>query len=126
MPSGVYLFRSFAIQDSATVKLAGPVMIFVTESLRLEGSGLASVTKRPQDLVIYYTGTAPAICGGTSEFHGGIYAPSGPIEIVGDSDFFGGAVGKSLTVSGNGSIHLDRDLSAIMTAPGKTPPRTMK
>ena len=33
---------------------------------------------------------------------------------------------KSLTVSGNGSIHLDQDLSAIMTAPGKTPPRSMK
>ena len=129
MPSGDYYFsdmnvkRIVNITGPATVRVSGdlhinsqaaiyvdggPVQFFIEGSGQLNGQGIVNLSQDPSMLTIQSTG--PSLhWNGDSDFYGYLYAPfDSAITINGTADFYGGAVGRTLTISGTGDVHTDR------------------
>jgi hypothetical protein len=128
MPSGNYYTNSFTVQGTlnitgpATIRVTGewritgqgrinlsggPVQFFVEGNATLAGQGIVNTSQDPRNFTIYSTGDQVRWEGG-SDFYGYIYGPFDPVvSIRGNNEFFGGAVGRVLEISGTGDIHTE-------------------
>jgi Tfp pilus assembly protein PilX len=104
---GVYYFDSITENSTGQLTISGPTTIFVKTDLDLSGQGVANPLGDPTKLTIFYSGTNEmSITGGASAYVE-VYAPNAPLKAVGNSDFFGSFIGKTVTVQGTPQMHFD-------------------
>lgn len=48
---------------------------------------------------------------GNANLYADIYAPNSPINVSGNGQFYGRAIGKSFSISGNAGFHYDESLN---------------
>lgn len=107
---GVYYFDS--ITQSATGSLQinsslGDTIIFVKSGLDLSGQGVVNLSGDPGTLTIYYSGTNDMkISGGSSAFIE-VYAPNAHLQLVGNTDFYGSFIGKTVSIQGTPEVHFN-------------------
>ena len=86
---------------------AGPVTLYVTGSVDIQGRGITVADTNPEKFAVYVVGGADVKLQNTSEFHGVVYAPNSFIEISGRGQFFGAFVGKTVKVTNDAVIHYE-------------------
>jgi len=112
MGPGTYCFNNVTVSGGSTLAFNGAVIINVTGKFTDSGGSLANLSGIPSNLQVFssYTGSNGVTVSGTSTTYMSIYAPGTDVQVTGGGPFYGSLVGKTLTVSGNSSLHQDLDL----------------
>lgn len=122
LAGGTYYFDSVKLSGGATIQITGPSKIYVSGSIDATGGTFVNEAKNPADFEIISSGTEVKITGGTG-FYGSILAPYADVTLSGnDTGFYGGLVGKTVTLRGDFSIHVDESLpiNDLFTPPQPT------
>jgi hypothetical protein len=112
---GVYNIYSLSLSGQASVSVNPPgavVLNFPSASqspISISGQGIASATNIPNDMQINYGGTGNVTLSGNGASYAIVDAPNSSMTVSGNGDFFGRVVGKTITYSGNGKFHFDKN-----------------
>jgi hypothetical protein len=123
---GSFLVGDLGVGDGTTLFVdnsAGPVTLYVTGQLKLNGGTIELAHADPEWFAIYVASNRDvSLSGGGvgTEFNGVVYAPQSKLSLSGDGEFFGSFVGAELGSSGGSQIHYDLALQGG----GSTPPPT--
>jgi Flp pilus assembly protein TadG len=115
-PAGNYYFKNFSISAQSSVSVLGPVTIYCYGDVSMAGQAITA-GNLPGNLRIVMVKTPTGGDPGSIKLSGGsalyadIYAPLSPITVTGGGDIYGSMVGKSITMSGNGTFHYDLSLA---------------
>jgi Flp pilus assembly protein TadG len=115
LTSGNYYFTSFTANGNFTINVTGEVNVYVDGDFTLNGN-MSSSGNLPASFRVHMLSSAGATLNGNSDVYADVYAPMSPVKISGNGDFFGRAIGKTLSISGNGNLHYDESLPAIRAA----------
>jgi len=76
--------------------------------------GVVNTTAKAENLQIFSIASSQGITlSGGSQAYIAVYAPNSPITFSGGSDFYGAAVGNTITDSGGTKVHYDVHLSSL-------------
>ena len=109
MPAGRYYFNDFTLTGQSKLYFTGPTTIYATGRLDTSGGNVFNSTQIPSNVTILMTGSTARVTASV-DFYGVLYAPNTAVTVDGGGQFFGAAVGRTLTLSGTGDIHYDEDL----------------
>jgi hypothetical protein len=138
----VYHISSFSMSGHNTITVVGPTILIVdgdfklsgqaelnivgTESylqmyvggdLDLTGQGVLNDEQKPEAFQVWGTaasGTSQSIkVAGNGDFAGILYAPNADLEIKGNGNVSGAAVGENITLTGNAAFHYDLNLKNL-------------
>ena len=103
-----------------TVKPNAHVKIYVEGDVSITGNGIVNETQKPANLQLF--GVTPSdgvsrsfALSGNGSFTGAVYAPDHVVTLSGggsNGNYFGSIVAKTVTMSGNTSVHYDESLVA--------------
>jgi hypothetical protein len=111
LPPGTYYLNNFILAGQAVLNVSGTTTIYLTGNLSRSGGCLVgNSTKKPANLQFLMTG-GTALVTSENDFYGVIYAPNSDVTIDGSADYFGAAVGKTLSLTGSGKGHYDESLN---------------
>ncbi|MGA2499298.1 MAG: pilus assembly protein TadG-related protein [Tepidisphaeraceae bacterium] len=119
LSSGTYHYTNFSVASLATLTVSGTVTIYVDGNVTLGGT-CNVFGNLPGNFNICMLSNNSISLSGNSGLYANIYAPASAISISGDGDFFGAAIGSSLSLSGNGGIHYDESLGYGTSGGGTT------
>ena len=119
LPAGEYCFRQLRVQGGGTLTTdgSGQVKIYIVESFTATGNTMIGVESDPSQLLMVLTTASDAtITGdliGSTRFYGGIYSPTGSVDISGNAEIFGSVIARDVEISGNAQIHYDEAVGAL-------------
>ena len=112
---GVYNVNSLSLsgQSSITVNPAGAVVFNFPSSVQnpisISGQGIASSSQIPNDMQLNYGGTGTVTLSGNGVSYAVVDAPNAALTVSGNGDFYGRVVGRTISYSGNGKFHFDKN-----------------
>jgi hypothetical protein len=112
---GVYNVNSLSLsgQSSITVSPAGAVVLNFPSSVQnpisISGQGIASSSQIPNDMQVNYGGTGTVTLSGNGVSYAVVDAPNAALTVSGNGDFYGRVIGQTITYSGNGKFHFDKN-----------------
>jgi hypothetical protein len=120
LANGTYCFHNVSVNGNAILRVNGPVTINVTGTFTTSGNALQNSTNIPANLQVVssYTGNNGVSVSGGSATYLSIYAPGTSVSVSGGGPLFGALVGKTLSVTGNSSVHYDVALPDIWSVYG--------
>jgi len=114
---GEYCFTSMTVNGGDTLLLDGPVVVYLTGALRASGHATIGEPTNPGYLVMMLASPEDARIQsdmtGSMQFYGGIYAPTGTIDIRGTAEIWGSVVAQSVDISGDAQVHYDEALTEV-------------
>lgn len=110
LTNGNYYFTNFSTSGNFTLNTTGQVSIYVGGNINLSGN-VNTTGNLPSNLKIYTTQSSGVNISGNANLYADIYAPNSPINVSGNGQFFGRAIGKSFSISGNAGFHYDESLN---------------
>ena len=116
LAAGEYRASSLKITGSGQLVAEGPVKIYVSGEITIEGKGIATSSDLPKNMLIYSTGDAEVKLGGGGKFFGGIYAPKSEVKIHGGNGVFGAIVSKKYKQVGESKVHFDEAMKDIKSS----------
>jgi hypothetical protein len=108
--AGVYVMSSLRTTGNASIVVGtGPVTIYVTGDVDVQGNGIINSSALPPNLrMIETSSTATVSIAGNGNFYGAIQAPANQVNIGGMGEFFGAVVADDFRFNGSNSIvHYD-------------------
>jgi Flp pilus assembly protein TadG len=118
LPGGNYYFKDFSLGGNATLTFTGPATIYCYGDFSMLG-GTYTSGNLPRNLTVImvpnpHNGDPPGTVtlGGNVALYANIYAPQSDVTVNGTGDIFGAVLGKTVDVSGTGSIYYDMALDA--------------
>ncbi len=117
----IYHYTSLSVSGNGKIMTLGAVKIYVDGQISITGNGIAVPNNRPENLLLYSTGSSPVNIAGNGSFYGGVYAPNSAVTSSGNGDVFGAIVAKTYTQSGNSATHFDLSLKGIAGSSGEGP-----
>ncbi|HEY1557644.1 MAG TPA: hypothetical protein VGF94_22585 [Kofleriaceae bacterium] len=111
--AGTYVMTSLAISANCTLNVAtGPVVLYISSSLSISGNGVSNPSLVASNLQIFAGPdvTSVSLTGNTNAAFA-LYAPNAAVSISGNGDIYGAVVAATITDSGNGEIHYDKQLA---------------
>ncbi|MHC5009618.1 MAG: DUF7305 domain-containing protein [Planctomycetota bacterium] len=130
LTGGTYFFSSISITAHARIIVKGPSKIYVTGPVDIGGGGLINDSGVAANFQLYahphplppdtIQPDADVKITGGAEAYMVVYAPSRPVELRGNTDFYGAVVGEMISVSGNASFHYDLALQDVRRISGFT------
>lgn len=114
LASGTYNINSISISGQATLRISGAVTLNVVGNnvnvpVDLEGGSVTNNTKIASNLQINYAGTSTLKIAGGAATYLTVDAPNADVQLTGNSDIYGAVVGNTISVSGGGRFHYDRN-----------------
>ena len=106
LSAGTYYFNSLKLNPPHTLTTTGPVTIYVGGEVSIKGK-LLPAGNNPSNLRIVVTSNKDVEFTATATAYAQIYAPLSDVTFTGNSNFHGGVVGKTLTMTGNSDVHQD-------------------
>ncbi|HVT91035.1 MAG TPA: TadG family pilus assembly protein [Tepidisphaeraceae bacterium] len=110
IPAGTYYFNDVTFNGNSDVSITGAVTIYVTGNFTMSGHADTNLNL-PSNFKIRVQGAGSVKIAGSTDLYADIYAPEADITVSGTGDLFGDAVGDTLKITGNGSLHYDKSLS---------------
>jgi hypothetical protein len=113
-PAGVYYFQDFIASGGAKLdaNANGPVTIYVAGDFTLTGGSDAYQGNAANLRIILLNAGTSASFSGKSAIYADLYAPLSTVTLTGTTDIYGQLVGKSVTLTGSGSVHYDEKMTA--------------
>jgi carboxypeptidase family protein len=108
LANGSYCFHNVTLSGGSTLTVSGSVTIFLTGQLNGAGN-LDNTTHLPANLQISssFTGANGVTLAGGNSTYLRINAPQTDVTVSGSSAVFGWLLGRTLTISGGSSVHVD-------------------
>ena len=111
----IYTFNSFSLSSGATLVIDGPVIINLAgvgqnNVFNLAG-GFSNTTFVPSNFMVNYGGTGNVSLSGGAGAYAVIDAPNASISFSGGSNFYGQAIGNTISDTGGTNIYYDSSLS---------------
>lgn len=114
---GTYCFHNLKLNGGAILTADGPVTVYITGQFSAGGNTTVGISSAPSQFVMLLassqTVTIESSLTGTTQFYGGLYAPTATIKIDGNAQVFGSVVSKTVDAPGNVQIHYDEALSDL-------------
>lgn len=116
-PTVIIVDGDFKLSGQAELNIVGAesyLEIYVGGDLDLTGQGVLNDEQNPEAFQVW--GTAASGAGqtikvaGNGDFAGVLYAPNADLEIKGNGNVSGAAVGENITLTGNAAFHYDLNL----------------
>jgi hypothetical protein len=95
----------------STLTITGPTQIYVDGNAKFAGGGVVNVSQNPRNLTIYGAGHEFKFAGG-SGFYGAIVAPESDVTLLGNAEYYGVLVGRTLDMRGTSFLHVDEAVVA--------------
>jgi hypothetical protein len=120
LTKSTYFFSKIILSGNSTLKVTGPVKIYVTDQIDFSGGVVVNTTEKPSSLQFYQepyplpVGYLPTINAAT--LSGGslsdltFYGPKTPVTMTGKGTICGAVIGKSISESGGTPFHYDMAL----------------
>ena len=107
LADGTYCFHNITVESGGSFVVSGHVTIHLTGALADQGQ-IVNTTGVPANLQIDSSATGTGRLGlvGGSDAYLTVYAPGLAVKLAG-GPIFGSLLGRTLTVTGNGSVHVD-------------------
>jgi len=124
LSAGTYDLNSIKLTGNAEIVVdSGPVILSVagtgqTTPVDLTGGTLTNSSLVASNFQIVYGGTGTIKVNGGSASSGVIYAPNAAVIFNGGSDWYGAAIGATVSVSGGMGLHYDTQLGGTAYAYG--------
>lgn len=116
-PTVIIVDGNFSFSGKAELNILGPdayLELYVSGDVSLTGQGVFNDEENPEAFQLWGTapsGTSQTIkVAGNGDFAGIIYAPNSDLEIKGNGNISGAAVGEDITLTGNAAFHYDLNL----------------
>jgi hypothetical protein len=106
---GTYYFESVRMAGQSTLTITGPTVIYVENDGLFTGGGVVNATADPSNLLIHSAGGEIDLAGG-SGFYGAVIAPESNVRLVGNSEYFGNIIARTIDVRGDAVIHVDETI----------------
>lgn len=110
----LYVDQDFTVSGNAKFITHDPMTLYVDQDFSLSGNGIINVSQRPSDLQIYMTGALgegrQMDVSGNGDLYAAVWAPNADVTYSGNGDLYGMLVGRTVELTGNGSIHYDESL----------------
>ena len=113
LAAGTYWFQNLT-SSGGSLTTTGPVMIYVSCKVDLEGGQLAGFQNLPTNLTIQVISdpACPVVPTGldirnNTQVYGNLYAPNASVDFRGGSDFWGSLIAKSVRVREASTVHYD-------------------
>jgi hypothetical protein len=115
LAAGTYCFGSITLSGNARLVVNGPVSISLTGQFSATGGSVVNQTNNAANLQISssFAGNDGVVVSGNATAYLTVYAPAAQVVLSGNSQIEGLVLGKSVTVSGNASIHQDASASGV-------------
>jgi hypothetical protein len=119
---GTYCFSSVMLSGGSTLQVNDAVRIYLdiknsgdkSDFSGGSSGGVVNSTGKAENLQIFSLSSSQGITlAGGSQAYMAVYAPHSPITFSGGSDFYGAAVGNTITNSGGVKMHYDVHLSGL-------------
>jgi hypothetical protein len=115
VPPGTYYLHSIAM-SGGTITISGPTYIYMDGSVAISGGTINITSGHPGDLTFEMTTASSFAVSGGSPVYADIQAPTSTVSLAGITDFYGRAIGSTLTVNGSMKLHADTSLHAVSGA----------
>lgn len=117
--NGTYCYRELELEGGATFTATGPVIIYLTGELEVQGNATVGAPSTPTDMRFLMSSSAGAVLEeglegtitGSTKFYGAIYGPAAELTISGNAEIFGAIVARQVSVSGSAEVHYDQALA---------------
>ena len=116
-PTVIIVDGNFSFSGQAELNIVGPdayLELYVSGDVSLTGQGVLNDEQNPEAFQLWGTapsGTSQTIkVAGNGDFAGIVYAPNSDLEIKGNGNVSGAAVGEDITLTGNAAFHYDVNL----------------
>ncbi|MBM3239456.1 hypothetical protein FJZ31_24450 [Candidatus Poribacteria bacterium] len=104
--------NSASFGGQSIIRVNGKLTFYCTGDFKLTGGGLINTSQKPENFILYCTGSTVKLTGG-AEFYGAVYAPNADINLNGGVTYYGAIVGKIVNVIGGPVIHYDEALKNV-------------
>ena len=115
---GIYNINSLSIsgQGSLTIFPAGAIVLNIVGTgqnnpISISGNGISNPSYIPNNVSVNYAGTGGVTVSGNGISYMVIDAPNSALTYSGNGAVFGAMIGNTITDSGNGAIHYDRNVT---------------
>lgn len=112
LPGGEYYFTSVEINSFATLRVAGPTVMYVADMFKVDRSSRI-IAQRPQDLIVLVSSNADVTIGSGAEFHGVIYAPNSKAVLESGVSFSGSIMAHEVTLDSSAQVHYDETFDGM-------------
>ncbi len=116
LANGTYCFRRIDLSGASTLRVDGPVRVYLTDASDLSGGSVLNTTALASNFLLFSSyvsaGDGVRLAGGAGA-HLAVYAPDSGVRFTGGTDFFGAVVGGYLTNNGGTNFHYDESLGTI-------------
>ncbi|MBI4003840.1 MAG: hypothetical protein HY353_02355 [Candidatus Omnitrophica bacterium] len=114
---GQHCFHDLTVSGGGTLTADGPVKVYVTGAFTASGNTVIGIPLDPTAMLLFLVSNEQATfessLTGSTEFYGGMYAPSATIRIASNAQVFGSVVAQAVDVSGDAQVHYDQALGAL-------------
>lgn len=117
-PTVIICDGNFSMSGQSELNIIGTdsyLELYVGGDLDLTGQGVLNQPMNPEGFQVWGTAAAGSSqtvkVAGNGDFAGIIYAPNGDVEIKGNGNVSGAAVGEDITLTGNAAFHYDVNLA---------------
>lgn len=126
LPAGTYFFSSLSLQGGGSIRVTGPVTVYITHAMDLSGGSLVNAGAAAEHFLVYAralplpvaSSKSPLIrSAGNSTSVMAVYAPDMDIEIWAGSALLGAVVGETVTIQASASLHYDVALGDVRFRP---------
>lgn len=120
VPAGVYYVNTLKMTNNATLKITGPVVLYLGHGCSASSGSIVNTTQIPKNLVIFGLGDATKIASdgislsAKDGFYGAVYAPKMDLTIFGGGNLYGSVVALSVKDTGGSAFHFDTALKAYV------------
>ncbi|MBI3324847.1 MAG: hypothetical protein HYZ92_06165 [Candidatus Omnitrophica bacterium] len=119
---GTYCFTDVKLTGGATLTADGPVKIYVTGEFSATGDTTIGIPASPPSMLILMASneqvTIESNLTGSTQFYGGLYAPTATIDISGNAEVFGSVIARRVDVSGSANVHYDEAMGTLTQPTG--------
>lgn len=114
---GAYTINSLSVSGNGVVTIspAGAIVLNVAgtnqnQPLTISGNGISNPSNIPNNVLINYAGTGAVTVSGNGNTYLVLDAPNAALTYSGNGAVYGAMIGNTITDSGNGAIHYDRNV----------------
>ncbi|MDP3702973.1 MAG: hypothetical protein Q8R78_01075 [Candidatus Omnitrophota bacterium] len=112
-----HCFHDLTVSGGGMLTADGPVKVYVTGAFTASGNTVIGIPSDPTAMLLFLVSNEQATfegsLTGSTEFYGGMYAPSATIAITSNAQVFGSVVARTVDVSGDAQVHYDHALGNL-------------